>query len=382
MVKVSVIVPVLGADEHLDECLQSIRRQTLRDIEIICMYCSRDHSRYYKMFKQYMHEDERIFGIEIAEADCGRALNIGVENAVGEHIGFMFPDDYAAPDFYKNCYLAAEEKEADFVRSDYYRVLDEKSGDVRHIYSRISEDPADYNRVFDPQEEKHALYFLPDIYCGIYRRAFLRDFDIRFNEKAGESLRSEGFFFQTTVFGKRAMLLDKAGYFRRVSDENSAVDDPQKVYAFDIEYDFIRDVLMDHPGVWGKVNRIYWKKRFIDTLASLNKVSPEYKKEYCRNMSRELNAAQKDGLIRYEDYGEKYWPQMLMILRDPDTFAASAMGLVEIPKLQEDYVVDMAKLKRDSKRLQDVLNSNSYKLGFALTQFPRKVKERLKNRLK
>ena len=34
-VKVSVIIPVYNAEEHLQECLDSIINQTLKDIEII-----------------------------------------------------------------------------------------------------------------------------------------------------------------------------------------------------------------------------------------------------------------------------------------------------------------------------------------------------------
>lgn len=382
MIKVSVIVPIFGEAEHLGECLQSLRCQTLKDMEIICVYCSSDHSRYYDIFEQYMSEDDRVSVIEIPEADGGKALNDGIESALGEYTGFMLPDDYAALDLYENYYRAAEENEAEFVRADFYRVRNEKSGDVLQICCRLSDNPEDYNRVFASAEDDHALCFLPEICSGIYRKDFLREFDVRFNERAGESVRNEAFFFQTSVFGKRAMLLDKAGYYRREGSADGKIDDPQKVYAADIEYDFIRDVLMERPDVWKKVTHIYWKKRFVDSLAVLDTVAPEYKKEFCRNMSREFNAAKKAGMIRYEDYGEKYWLQMLMILKDPETFAASAMGLVEIPKVQEDYVVDITKLKSDSRRLQDVLNSNSYKLGFALTKLPRKAKEYLKKYLK
>lgn len=36
-IKVSVIIPVYNAQEHLEECLKSVTGQTLRDIEIICV---------------------------------------------------------------------------------------------------------------------------------------------------------------------------------------------------------------------------------------------------------------------------------------------------------------------------------------------------------
>ena len=37
MVKVSVIIPVYNAEKYLKECLDSITKQTLTDIEIICI---------------------------------------------------------------------------------------------------------------------------------------------------------------------------------------------------------------------------------------------------------------------------------------------------------------------------------------------------------
>ena len=36
-IKVSVIVPVYNSERHLRECLDSIRQQTLKEIEIICV---------------------------------------------------------------------------------------------------------------------------------------------------------------------------------------------------------------------------------------------------------------------------------------------------------------------------------------------------------
>ena len=36
-IKVSVIIPVYNAQKHLEQCLQSVTHQTLREIEIICV---------------------------------------------------------------------------------------------------------------------------------------------------------------------------------------------------------------------------------------------------------------------------------------------------------------------------------------------------------
>ena len=37
MAKVSIIIPTYNVEMFLDECLESIQRQTLQDIEIICV---------------------------------------------------------------------------------------------------------------------------------------------------------------------------------------------------------------------------------------------------------------------------------------------------------------------------------------------------------
>ena len=37
MIKVSIIIPVYNVEQYLEECLNSLISQTLKDIEIICV---------------------------------------------------------------------------------------------------------------------------------------------------------------------------------------------------------------------------------------------------------------------------------------------------------------------------------------------------------
>ena len=37
MIKVSVIMPVYNVEKYLEECLESVINQTLKEIEIICV---------------------------------------------------------------------------------------------------------------------------------------------------------------------------------------------------------------------------------------------------------------------------------------------------------------------------------------------------------
>ena len=74
--KVSVIIPVYNAQDYLRDCLDSICRQTLTDIEIICVDDgSSDDSL--EILKEYAQKDSRIQVICQKNGGAGAARNNG-----------------------------------------------------------------------------------------------------------------------------------------------------------------------------------------------------------------------------------------------------------------------------------------------------------------
>ena len=60
---VSVIIPVYNTDKYLSYCLDSLIKQTIKKIEIICVNdCSSDKSR--EIIKEYSLKDKRIILID------------------------------------------------------------------------------------------------------------------------------------------------------------------------------------------------------------------------------------------------------------------------------------------------------------------------------
>ena len=65
----------------LDECLESIQRQTLQDIEIICVNDgSTDHSL--EIIKKYAENDPRFVIVDKENGGYGKAMNVGLDKAV------------------------------------------------------------------------------------------------------------------------------------------------------------------------------------------------------------------------------------------------------------------------------------------------------------
>ena len=374
MAKVSIIIPTYNVEEYLEECMDSVVRQTLKDIEIVCVNDGSTDSSL-SILKRYAESDSRIVIVDQPNGGYGKAMNAGFDAASGEYIGIVEPDDYVALNMYEDLYEAAKKNDLDFVKSDFYRFITSEGGTRTLVYYHLSANKSDYNKVFAPNKTPEAMNYLMNTWCGIYRKSFLEEFGIRHHETPGASFQDNGFFFQTFVYGRSAMIIDKAYYYNRRDNPNSSVHNPEKVYAVNKEYDYIRDLIMDHPDIWKKFKYMYWKKRFTNTLATLKRIGPEYKKEYARYASREFNGAKKDGLIRQSDYDAIQWERMQMLLNDPDTLI---MRYLELDASEEEILM----LKKDSQDLQDILNSNSYKLGFMLTAAPRVMKETLKKSLK
>lgn len=93
MVKVSVIIPVFNAEKYLSECLDSIRRQTLKDIEVICVDDgSTDGSA--EIVRAFVRRDSRFRLLQQTNAGAGVARNTGLDVATGEYLSFCDPDDW------------------------------------------------------------------------------------------------------------------------------------------------------------------------------------------------------------------------------------------------------------------------------------------------
>ncbi|MBR1825300.1 MAG: glycosyltransferase [Alphaproteobacteria bacterium] len=91
--KVSIIVPVYNVRNYLGKCLESLIKQTLEDIEIICINDgSTDDSL--MILKEYAAKDSRIIVVNQQNKGQGGARNHGLEVAKGKYIQFLDSDDY------------------------------------------------------------------------------------------------------------------------------------------------------------------------------------------------------------------------------------------------------------------------------------------------
>ena len=111
-----------NAASHIARCIESIRRQTYQNIEIIILNDgSKDQSL--PVCEEFRQKDPRILLVDKANSGVSDTRNLGLKLASGKYVEFVDSDDYLDPDFTERLVAAAEENEADFVIAPYKMVI-------------------------------------------------------------------------------------------------------------------------------------------------------------------------------------------------------------------------------------------------------------------
>ena len=112
---ISVIVPIYNVAPYLRRCLDSLKNQTMKEIEIICIDDgSTDGSG--EIVEEYKSDEWPVFRIIHTEnKGLSAARNRGIDEARAEYLMFVDSDDWVEAEFCRIPYGVAMEKEADMV---------------------------------------------------------------------------------------------------------------------------------------------------------------------------------------------------------------------------------------------------------------------------
>ena len=372
MPKVSIIIPTYNVEAYLKECMESVTRQTLKDIEIICINDgSTDGSL--QILKEYADKDPRIVLVDKENEGYGVGMNIGLDKATGEYIGIVEPDDFVPLNMYEDLYNTAKENDLDFVKADFYRFTrNSENGNMELIYNHLDSTGENYNQVINPYEKPYITKFTMNTWSGIYRREYIEKYHIRHNTTPGASFQDNGFFWQTFIYAKRCMFIDKPYYMNRRDNPNSSVNNKQKVYCMNVEYDFIRDIFMQkgNEELWERFKYYYNYKRYFSYTFTIGRISDEFKREYVERISKEMKRAVELDEIDMNVFTSRTQERFGLLIKDPE-------GYYQKYALFEG-TSEAAKVRRLERELSEVRKSTTFKVGKAPMVLPRSIKRGFK----
>jgi len=118
MPKISIIIPVYNVENYLDRCINSVKNQSLDDLEIILVDDgSTDSSG--EMCDNFAREDTRIKVIHKKNGGLSSARNEGLKYVSADLVGFVDSDDWITTDMYEYLYNLQQNNDADIVSCNY-----------------------------------------------------------------------------------------------------------------------------------------------------------------------------------------------------------------------------------------------------------------------
>lgn len=248
-IKVSVVVPVYNVEKYLEQCLDSIINQTLKEMEIICVNDgSTDNCG--AILDDYAKKDSRIIVIHKENSGYGHTMNVGFDKALGDYIGIVESDDFIAPNMYEVLYNKAYENNLDFAKCNRFSLYDNKNGTMNMSAEPLLLPPTDYNKIinFKTASLSKCIKFeeFKWIWCGLYNKDFIKNNKIRFHETSGASYQDTSFHFITMMLADKIMLLPEPMHYYRKNNLNSSSNSEALIDVLFKEYDYIINYMKEH----------------------------------------------------------------------------------------------------------------------------------------
>ena len=174
--RVSVVVPMFNVATYLQDCLDSLAQQSLRDIEVVMVDDgSTDDTA--DIAAAMAKRDERFRLVQQPNGGLGNARNNGAEVATGEFLAFLDSDDIVPRHAYETLLGALDKSGSDFA-----------SGNVRRMSAIGISQTSFLANVFGQRRlgthiTKFPALIADRIACNkLFRRAFWTEHKLRFPE--------------------------------------------------------------------------------------------------------------------------------------------------------------------------------------------------------
>ena len=168
--RISIIVPIYNIERFLGLCVESLIRQTYRDLEII-LVDDGSPDQCPELCDLYAKKDSRIKVIHKTNGGLVSARKAGLQAATGELIGYVDGDDWVEPEFYESLYNTMTATGADIVCAGMSRDLFSK----REIFQNVL--PAgvytDQHKVFfNSNMISYGAFYQPGIMTYVWNKLF------------------------------------------------------------------------------------------------------------------------------------------------------------------------------------------------------------------
>ena len=196
MYKISVIIPIYNDEKYLANCIDHVINQTIgfENIQLILIDDnSKDKS--YEIAKSYKDKYDNILLEKLTtnSGSGGKPRNVGINLAEGKYLMFSDADDFFDKKAFEVMYNAIEEKNADFIISNWQYASEDGTPWENPVFDteRFS------NFKLDINDYDNSFYVMNSSMCNkIFNREFIEENKIR----CLEDVPGEDTYFSMSAF--------------------------------------------------------------------------------------------------------------------------------------------------------------------------------------
>lgn len=211
MPKVSVIIPVYNVEKYLVQCLESIKNQTLTDIEVICINDgSTDLSL--EILTNFAQNDNRFIIINKKNEGQGIARNYGIEKAGGEFLIFVDSDDWLEENALELCYNKIKNDNSDILFFNNYKYFEKSNQKSKNDYISIYK--GFWEKPFTKEDAKNNIFLGNALTFKMYKTNFIRNNNIRYSSH--RFMEDMIFYYKSIFLSTRLSCLNEYVYNYRI----------------------------------------------------------------------------------------------------------------------------------------------------------------------
>lgn len=341
--QISVILPSLNVVNYIDECLESVKKQTCSRIEMICVDAGSNDGTYEYLIKMSKN-DKRIKVIRSEKKSYGYQLNLGIKQAKGKYIAIVETDDLIDNHMLEILYGYAEDKQLDFVKADYKGFVDEADERIVTTYKTLSGYEELYGKVINTSDYLFLFQQDQSLWKGIYRKDFLEHNHIVFHETNGAAYQDIGFTMQILSLSNKAMYIPMCFYLYRMDREESSSFKPQVLQFIQAEFEWIFCSLqIENKGIYYRLSCAF----IAELEVLLYRLNYEMNKEYILEpyewITNKINYAISSDILSEQDFEPDRWTDLQLALTDLRTYICCKKTKFEIAKDRQNHLLRFAK---------------------------------------
>ncbi|SCY08996.1 Glycosyl transferase family 2 [Lachnospiraceae bacterium XBB2008] len=322
-ITLSVLVPIYNVEKYLSECLQSIAKQPIEDMEVLCINDgSTDGSK--QIIEGFVQKDSRFILVDKENSGYGNSLNIGLEQCCGEYVSIVESDDIVAENALYDLLMIALESRVDVVKGNY-SIYNSETGQ-NDVYENLWQEQ--YGLKISVSDHPELFFTAPSIWSAIYKKRFLDENEIRFLNTPGASYQDTSFAFKIWASAASAYFMKRAIILYRQNNADSSSNESKKVFNIFSEVEEMKRFISNRNNM--DLFPILVKTKFISYRFTLHRLVKDEKIKFLTKVYEELKSDFYCGFLDHRYWDDYEWSLVHSIIFGFDRFCEAVLQEFDI----------------------------------------------------